>query len=105
MPVGKASALICLSIFVLLIPFDPIWDFVCEVYHEEKKTIDMSMKKHTAATQAAAQRPLPEVPAESMDQLVKGPMTPIEVQDLFLSFQKAVIEWTMAAERNQHRLS
>ena len=30
-------------------------------------------------------------------------MTPSEVQDLFLSFQKAVIERTMAAEMNLHR--
>ncbi|MFY3689425.1 IS256 family transposase, partial [Achromobacter ruhlandii] len=34
--------------------------------------------------------------------MVKGPMTPSEVQDLFLSFQKAVIERTMAAEMNLH---
>lgn len=55
-------------------------------------------KKRTAAAQAAARGPLPEVPAELLDLLVKGPMTPSEVQDLFLSFQKAVIERTMAAE-------
>ncbi|MFY4261980.1 IS256 family transposase, partial [Achromobacter xylosoxidans] len=59
-------------------------------------------KKRTAAAQAAARGPLPEVPAELLDHLVKGPMTPNEVQDLFLSFQKAVIERTMAAEMNLH---
>ncbi len=59
-------------------------------------------KKRTAAAQAAARGPLPEVPAELLDHLVKGPMTPSEVQDLFLSFQKAVIERTMAAEMNLH---
>lgn len=65
--------------------------------------MDMPMKKrHTAAAQAAARGPLPEVPAELLDHLVKGPMTPSEVQDLFLSFQKAVIERTMAAEMNLH---
>ena len=57
-------------------------------------------KKRTATAQAAG--PLPEVPAELLDHLVKGPMTPSEVQDLFLSFQKAVIERTMAAEMNLH---
>ncbi|AUA59755.1 IS256 family transposase [Achromobacter spanius] len=63
----------------------------------------MPMKKRrTAAAQAAARGPLPEVPAELLDHLVKGPMTPSEVQDLFLSFQKAVIERTMAAEMNLH---
>nr|WP_082405534.1 IS256 family transposase [Achromobacter xylosoxidans] len=57
-------------------------------------------KKRKAAAQAAARGPLPEVPIELLDHLVKGPMTPSEVQDLFLSFQKAVIERTMAAEMN-----
>lgn len=65
--------------------------------------MDTPMKKRrTAAAQAAARRPLPEVPADLLDHLVKGPMTPSEVQDLFLSFQKAVIERTMAAEMNLH---
>jgi len=65
--------------------------------------MDMPMKKRrSAAAQAAARGPLPEVPAELLDHLVKGPMTPSEVQDLFLSFQKAVIERTMAAEINLH---
>lgn len=65
--------------------------------------MDMPMKKkRTAAAQAAARGPLPEVPAELLDHLIKGPMTPSEVQDLFLSFQKAVIERTMAAEMNLH---
>ncbi|MGH8144010.1 MAG: IS256 family transposase, partial [Steroidobacteraceae bacterium] len=58
----------------------------------------MPTKKRTVASQAAALGPLPEVPAELLDQLVKGPMTPAEVQDLFLSFQKAVIERAMGAE-------
>jgi len=64
--------------------------------------MDMPRKKNTAAAQAAARGPLPEVPSELLDHLVKGPMTPSEVQDLFLSFQKAVIERTMAAEMNLH---
>lgn len=61
------------------------------------------MKKRRTA--AARRRPVGrrlEVPAELLDHLVKGPMTPSEVQDLFLSFQKAVIERTMAAEMNLH---
>ena len=62
----------------------------------------MPSKKRTVAAQAAARGPLPAVPAELLDQLVKGPMTPAEVQDLFLSFQKAVIERAMGAEMNLH---
>ncbi|MGH8465165.1 MAG: transposase [Pseudomonas sp.] len=54
------------------------------------------------AAQAVACGPLPEVPAELLDQLVKGPMTPSEVQDLFLSFKMAAIERVMAAEMNLH---
>ena len=64
--------------------------------------MDMPSKRRTVAAQAAARGPLPEVPAELLDQLVKGPMTPTEVQDLFLSFQKAVIERAMGAEMNLH---
>ena len=64
--------------------------------------MDMPTKKRTATQQAAARGPLPEVPRELVDQLVKGPMTPGEVQDLFLSFQKAVIERAMGAEMNLH---
>ena len=59
-------------------------------------------KKRTATAQAAARGPLPELPAELLDHLVKGPMTPSEVQDLMLAFNKAVIERAMGAEMNLH---
>ncbi|MDN7555998.1 IS256 family transposase [Burkholderia vietnamiensis] len=45
---------------------------------------------------------MPELPKELLDQLVKGPMTPAEVQDLMLAFNKAVIERAMGAEMNLH---
>ncbi|AQQ19382.1 IS256 family transposase [Burkholderia cenocepacia] len=66
--------------------------------------MDMPMKKkrQTVARQAAARGPLPELPKELLDQLVKGPMTPTEVQDLMLAFNKAVIERAMGAEMNLH---
>ena len=66
--------------------------------------MDMPMKKkrQTVARQAAARGPLPELPKELLDQLVKGPMTPAEVQDLMLAFNKAVIERAMGAEMNLH---
>ena len=65
--------------------------------------MDMPMKKkrQTVARQAAARGPLPELP-KLLDQLVKGPMTPAEVQDLMLAFNKAVIERAMGAEMNLH---
>ncbi|MCW0161132.1 IS256 family transposase [Burkholderia pseudomallei] len=59
-------------------------------------------KKRTVASQAAARGPLPELPKELLDHLVKGPMTPTEVQDLMLAFNKAVIERAMGAEMNLH---
>jgi len=66
--------------------------------------MDMPMKKkrQTVARQAAVRGPLPELPKELLDQLVKGPMSPAEVQDLMLAFNKAVIERAMGAEMNLH---
>ncbi len=62
--------------------------------------MDMPMKKkRTVASQAAARGPLPELPKALPDQLVKGPMTPAEVRDLMLAFNKAVIERAMSARR------
>ena len=59
-------------------------------------------KRRTAAAQAAARGPLPKLPAELFDELVKGPMTPGEVQDLMLAFNKTLIERLMGAEMNLH---
>jgi len=64
--------------------------------------MDMPRKKRTVAAQAAEMGPLPEMPPELIEQLVQGPMSPGEVQDLFLSFKKAVIERAMNAEMNRH---
>ncbi|WP_410482433.1 IS256 family transposase [Ralstonia flatus] len=59
-------------------------------------------KKRTLASQAAARGPLPELPKELLDGLVNGPMTPGEVQDLMLAFNKALIERAIGAEMNLH---
>jgi putative transposase len=64
--------------------------------------MDMPTKKRTVAAQAAQMGPLPEMPAELIEQLVKGPLSAAEVQTLFLSFKKAVIERAMSAEMSQH---
>jgi putative transposase len=68
------------------------------------KVMDMPImkKKRTVASQAAARGPLPELPEALLDELVKGPMTPTEVQDLMLAFNKALIERAMGAEMNLH---
>ncbi|WP_423220156.1 IS256 family transposase [Burkholderia multivorans] len=62
----------------------------------------MKKKRQTVARQAAARGPLRELPKELLDQLVKGPMTPAEVQDLMLAFNKAIIERAMGAEMSLH---
>ncbi len=65
--------------------------------------MDMPMKKkRTVASQEAARGPLPRLPEEMLDELVKGPMTPAEVQDLMLAINKALIERAMGAEMNLH---
>jgi putative transposase len=68
------------------------------------KIMDMPImkKKRTVASQAAARGPLPELPETLLDELVKGPMTPAEVQDLMLAFNKALIERAMGAEMSMH---
>ena len=62
----------------------------------------MPRKKQTVASQAAARGPLPELPAGVLDELVKGPMTPEQAQDLMLALNKAVIERIIGAEMNAH---
>lgn len=59
-------------------------------------------EEEKANCSASGSGPLPELPKELLDQLVKGPMTPTEVQDLMLAFNKAVIERAMDAEMNLH---
>lgn len=65
--------------------------------------MDMPMKKkRTVASQTAARGPLPDLPEGLLDDLVKGPMSPADVQDLMLAFNKALIERAMGAEMNLH---
>src|SRR6202012_2966511 len=68
--------------------------------------MDMPMekkpKRRTIASQAAARGGGPALPEGMRDQLVKGPMTPTQVKDLMLAFNKAVIERAMGAEMKLH---
>lgn len=54
--------------------------------------MDLPTKKRTIAAPAAGRGPLPKLPEDLIDPLIKGPMTPREVQDLMLSFNKAISE-------------
>ncbi|SEB70605.1 Transposase (or an inactivated derivative) [Burkholderia sp. WP9] len=64
--------------------------------------VPIMKKRRTVASQAAARGPLPALPEALLDELVKGPMTPAEVQDLMLAFNKALIERAMGAEMSMH---
>ncbi|AOB29560.1 transposase [Bordetella sp. H567] len=55
-----------------------------------------------ATKQKAPPRELPSIPANLMDEFVKGPMTPESVQDLSMAFKKALIERALGAEMGQH---
>lgn len=57
------------------------------------------MQKANAAAQAAAYT---KIPAELLDQLVKGPMTAEAVEDISRSLKKALIERALGAELGHH---
>jgi putative transposase len=58
-------------------------------------------QKANAAALAALER-MPKIPPEMLDGLVKGPMTPEEVQDISMAFKKALIERALGAEMSHH---
>ncbi|MCC7601263.1 IS256 family transposase, partial [Janthinobacterium sp. FW305-129] len=57
--------------------------------------------KPTALADQAAQ-PQFHIPAELLDQLVTGPMTPGQVQGLFDQFKKSILERALGAEMSHH---
>lgn len=58
-------------------------------------------KKRKTAVEAGSTPEL-KVPQELLDQLVKGPMTQGDLESMFRSLKKAVIERAMSAEMGQH---
>ena len=50
----------------------------------------------------AAFKPDVAVPKELLDELVKGPMSQADLESMFRSLKKAVIERAMSAEMNEH---
>ena len=54
-----------------------------------------------ASARSAATAEL-NVPKELLDQLVKGPMTQGDLESMFRSLKKAVIERAMSAEMSDH---
>ncbi len=55
-----------------------------------------------ATKQKTPLKELPAIPAELVDQFVKGPMTAEAVQDLSMAFKKALIERALGAELGHH---
>jgi putative transposase len=50
----------------------------------------------------AAKPDTPEIPQELLEQLIPGPVTPAEFEDIFLRFKKAFMERALGAEMTQH---
>ena len=59
----------------------------------------MQRKSNTAR---AAQRQLPPIPKELVEQFVSGPMTAEAVEDISLAFKRALIERALGAELAHH---
>ncbi|WP_394755355.1 transposase [Rhodoferax sp.] len=59
----------------------------------------MPRKTNTAAADKAA---LPRIPAELLEQLIPGPVTPGQLEDIFQRFKKAFIERALGAEMSHY---
>ena len=59
----------------------------------------MPRKMKTAAADQAA---LPRIPAELLEKLIPGPVTPGQLEDIFQRFKKAFIEQALDAEMSHH---
>jgi putative transposase len=68
--------------------------------------MDMSMQpKKTCngiAKQAAARGPMPALPPRMIEQLIDGPISPTEFDDLVIALSKALAERAIKGELNQH---
>eukprot|EP01041_Mallomonas_annulata_P037169 gene37169-60416_t len=60
------------------------------------------MPRKTKTTAAADKAAQPQFSAQLLDQLVPGPMTPGQVQDIFEQFKKALFERALGAEMSHH---
>ena len=53
-------------------------------------------------TAAADQTALPQIPAELLEKLIPGPVTPGQLEDIFQKFKKAFIQQALGAEMSHH---
>lgn len=59
----------------------------------------MPRKTKTAAADQAA---LPQIPAELLEKMIPGPVTPGQLEDIFQQFKKAFIQQALGAELSHH---
>ena len=60
------------------------------------------MPRKTNKTATADTAAMPQIPAELLEQLIPGPETPGQLEDVFQRFKKAFIERALGAEMSQH---
>jgi len=60
------------------------------------------MPSKTKTTAAAEKAALPPIPAQMLEQLIPGPVTPAQFEDIFQRFKKAFMERALGAEMSQH---
>ena len=59
-------------------------------------------RKTKTKTAAADQAALQQIPAELLEQLIPGPVTPGQLEDIFQKFKKAFIQQALGAEMSHH---
>ena len=57
---------------------------------------------HKTKTALADKAAMPRIPAELLEQLIPGPMTPGQLEDIFQQFKRAFIERVLGAEMSHH---
>ena len=60
------------------------------------------MPRKTNKPAAADKAALPQIPTELLEQLIPGPVTPGQLEDVFQRFKKAFIERALGTEMSQH---
>ena len=59
-------------------------------------------RKTNTKTAAADRAALPQIPAELLEKLIPGPVTPGQLEDIFQRFKKAFIQQALGAELGHH---
>jgi putative transposase len=60
------------------------------------------MPRKTKTTAATDKAELPQISAELLEQLIPGPITPMELESIFQQFKKSVMERALGAEMSHH---